>query len=61
MIYISPRKMLAARGVVQLVAKKSILTIEEEMQQRSASRKKPYPATKQRKGNLLAGFRLLRD
>jgi hypothetical protein len=53
--------MLATRGVVQLVAKKSILTIEKEMQQRSAGRKKPYPAAERREGNLLAGFRLLRD
>jgi len=53
--------MFAARGVVQLVTKKSVLTIKEKMHQRPASRKNPNPAVERRTWNLLPGFRLVRD
>jgi len=61
MIYITPGKMLATSGVVQLITKKSILTIEEKMKKRSANRKNPNPAAERRKANWMAGFLLLRN
>ena len=44
MVNIAPGKMLAARGVIEFVTEKSILPIEEKMDQRSADCENPNPA-----------------
>ena len=56
MVNVAPRKMLAARGVIEFVAEKSILPIEEKMDQRSADSENPNPAAQRR---ILCLFRKL--
>ena len=53
--------MLAARGVIELVAKKSVLSVKEEMQKRSANGKNPNPAGERLAMNFFLGVRRLRD
>ena len=48
MVNISPGQMIAARGVIQLIAKKAVLPVEKKMEQRPTYGKDPHPATQWR-------------
>ena len=61
MIDIAPGRMLAARGVVKLIAEKTVLPVKEKMQQRACDGEDPHPSAERRGRRALTEFRWLRD
>lgn len=48
MVNVTPRRMLAARRVIKLIAEKSVLAVKKKMQQRAEDGENPYPAAQRR-------------
>ena len=48
MVNVAPGRMLSARGVVKLVAEKSVLAVNQKMEQRAENGENPYPAAQRR-------------
>ncbi len=57
MVNVSPRRMLAASGIVELVTKKAVLPVEEKMEKRAADGENPDRAAKRQSTGIASYFR----
>jgi hypothetical protein len=61
MIDVAPRRMLATGGIIEFVAKETVLPIKQEMQERAERGQNPYPAAERAMPRLFMNFGWLSD